>query len=220
MLAIRNTPLALLIAAMIALGGARAAGGAYFMSAFDAREALSRGLESPLALSEAADRLRVSTMIWPHDARAWDALGALSLDAAFNDETRAAAPAIAAFGEAIARAPGQPLFRMRHAAAFHAADRDDEAIGALRASLDAGAFHPQATRFRFSLGVALWPSLPEDLRIQTALQGAAALRRGKDGLRFVARNLGVGPAELRIALFSLLTLDERAALIAALRELK
>ena len=218
-------PLRSLIAAgalaMAFIGGARAVGGALYMSAGDAREALARETESAQSFSAAAGRLGASTRWWPFDARAWDAYGALYLEAAHARsgaitpyEATAAANAL---HQAVVQAPGQPLFFMRVAAAEKIAGRPDQAISLLMKSIETGPRHPQALRFRFRLGAALWEDLPAPAQAAVADQGAAAIRQGKAEKKFAAHTLRDAPPALRQETLRRLTPQERVTLISALR---
>ena len=213
----------MLAMAMAVIGGARAIGGALYMSAGEAREAIARGKENGQSLPAAVRRLSASTHWWPYDARSWDAYGALYLEAAYERsgiiEVHEATAAADALHQAVAQAPGQPLFWMRRAAAERIAGETDMAVRSLRTSIEISPRHPQALGFRFQLGAALWADLPASMHAMIADQGAAAFRQGSVEKKFITRVLRDASPALRQETLRRLTPQERITLISALTDL-
>jgi len=201
---------------MAGLGLARAAGAAFMMSAWTARNALAaEGGESSVGHEIVITRLRKSVAIWPFDARAWDMLGAFELEAdyarAHGVPAGGVERALDAFHQAVKRAPGNPLYWMRLAAARLAAKQDAAAAEALASSICVGPFHPHAMLFRFSLGLRLWKQSPPALRDEIISQGVGMLREGywAEGAALIR----AAPPDLRSTVALRLTGEERARLI-------
>lgn len=215
----RRLLLAVFTVIMVAIGGVRAVGGAFLMSAWRAHAALVDGQARSDDIARAARRANLSTLWWPFDARAWDAVGIFRLAAASSGNgfvgPADADIAVSAFRQATRRAPGQPTFWMRRAAAELAAGDRSNAVKSLRTSIVAGAYHPQALLFRVQLGLQLWPDLSTAMRAMIADQAVGALRL--KNARPAARLLRGAPRELLSDVLMRLTPEERARLINQMR---